>query len=211
MPRTKEELDRIKAARKKGILASAIKIFCRNGYDNTKLDDIMRDCGCSHGLMYHYFRNKDEIFREILRVSAAHTDGMYEQILARRDYSRDNFCRMFVRFLNEIDRDETFTYFIQFITTLPLIRHDFDWGVDRSLRPSHGLPEVFCDIFRTGQKEGWIRTDETPESLTTLLTATLHGLACQKVFFLDRGGTFCLPRPETLYPVFFPPIETSVE
>ena len=36
---------------------------CEKGYDNATVDDIVKKAKCSHGLFYHYFKNKKEIFK----------------------------------------------------------------------------------------------------------------------------------------------------
>lgn len=39
-----------------------------NGFDTVTIDDIAVDCNCSHGLFYHYFQSKDQIFNELMRI-----------------------------------------------------------------------------------------------------------------------------------------------
>ena len=40
---------------------AAVKIFARKGYHGTRIADIAREAGVSYGLVYHYFRSKEEI------------------------------------------------------------------------------------------------------------------------------------------------------
>ena len=65
MPKTARQLEKIKAERKDQIVLAGLKVFCEKGYDGAKVDDIVKKAGCSHGLFYHYFRNKQEIFDEL--------------------------------------------------------------------------------------------------------------------------------------------------
>ena len=205
MPRSREQFEEIKAARRQEIVGSAIRIFCKKGYDNAKIDDIMHDCSCSHGLMYHYFRNKDEIFRAILLSAAEHSDEMYRQYEAEKP-SKETFGSMIRRYMSGIAEDETFAYFIHFMSTLNLIRHDFDYAELFRRYPQHRKPkEVMNELFRRGQAAGFIRQDERPEALATLLFAFFQGLAYQRVFSHSRSLGCEFPDPEIVISVFLAP------
>ena len=54
-----------KEVRKKKILDGALKAFCERGVDSTTIDDICDKVGCSHGLFYHYYKNKDELLLDL--------------------------------------------------------------------------------------------------------------------------------------------------
>ena len=51
-----------KLDRKNDILKSALKVFCEKGYSGAKIDDITKKAKCSHGLFYHYFPTKKNLF-----------------------------------------------------------------------------------------------------------------------------------------------------
>lgn len=50
------------AAKKGLILRSAEKVFARNGFHKTQMDDIAMDAGIAKGTVYLYFKNKEELF-----------------------------------------------------------------------------------------------------------------------------------------------------
>lgn len=47
------------------IVDSAIKVFAEKGYHATRISDIARDAEIAYGLVYHYFKNKEEILDTI--------------------------------------------------------------------------------------------------------------------------------------------------
>ena len=51
---------------KSKIVASARRLFNRQGFDNVSLDDIMRGAGLTRGGFYSYFRTKSELYAEVL-------------------------------------------------------------------------------------------------------------------------------------------------
>jgi AcrR family transcriptional regulator len=63
--REKEEL-------KEAILKAAKKLFLTKGYDKTSIRNIADEIEYSPGIIYHYFKDKDEVFH------ALHTEGFGE-------------------------------------------------------------------------------------------------------------------------------------
>lgn len=47
------------------ILDAATRVFASRGYHGARVSDIAREAGIAYGLVYHYFRNKDEILDTI--------------------------------------------------------------------------------------------------------------------------------------------------
>jgi TetR/AcrR family transcriptional regulator, fatty acid metabolism regulator protein len=46
---------------------AAVRVFARNGFHGSRVDDIAEEAGVAHGLLYHYFRSKDEVLETIFR------------------------------------------------------------------------------------------------------------------------------------------------
>jgi TetR/AcrR family fatty acid metabolism transcriptional regulator len=58
------------------ILRSAIKVFAKNGFFNSKVADVASEAGVADGTVYLYFKNKDDILVSIF-------DHVTDQALAR--------------------------------------------------------------------------------------------------------------------------------
>lgn len=57
---------REKDEKRREIVKAAIRCFSRNGYHNTKVQDITKSIGISTGTFYIYFKNKRDIFVEVI-------------------------------------------------------------------------------------------------------------------------------------------------
>ena len=55
------------ADRQEQILAAALACFARQGYFETRMDDIVRESGLSKGALYHHFASKQEVFMGLFR------------------------------------------------------------------------------------------------------------------------------------------------
>ena len=53
--------------RRSELLRAAVRVFARRGFHAARVTDIAAEAGVAHGLLYHYFRSKDEVLDEIFR------------------------------------------------------------------------------------------------------------------------------------------------
>lgn len=60
--------DEQREKRRNEILAAGLDLFIRKGYAATKISDIAQLVGMSVGLLFHYFRSKEELYEELIRV-----------------------------------------------------------------------------------------------------------------------------------------------
>ena len=65
MPRTREQFSEMKDERRNSILAAALPLFSMN--KKVSIDAICEKAKCSHGIVYHYFRNTEQILERLLK------------------------------------------------------------------------------------------------------------------------------------------------
>ena len=53
------------------VLDAALKLFARNGFAATKVEDIAREAGLSKGAIYRYFPSKEDIFESLVKRAIA--------------------------------------------------------------------------------------------------------------------------------------------
>lgn len=57
----KEHSDRTK----KELISKATRIFAKNGYHNTSLDQVLKGLNLTKGALYHHFEDKKDVFRHV--------------------------------------------------------------------------------------------------------------------------------------------------
>src|SRR5690348_16085826 len=62
--RTKAAGDRA-ADKRRLILDAAVRVFARQGFHACRVSDIADEAGVAYGLVYHYFKSKDEVMNEL--------------------------------------------------------------------------------------------------------------------------------------------------
>ncbi|RAT94561.1 TetR/AcrR family transcriptional regulator [Brevibacillus sp. Leaf182] len=68
MPRTPAENERIRQAAKEKIHAAAMTLFIKKGYHATSIDDVARQAQISKGLLYNYYKGKEELLAAMVQV-----------------------------------------------------------------------------------------------------------------------------------------------
>ncbi|BDU50034.1 TetR/AcrR family transcriptional regulator [Haliovirga abyssi] len=73
--------------KKSEILQAAIKVFMRENYQNMKTAIIAKEAGVAEGTIYRYFKNKKEIFVEILNYYSKYIpEYLFENIKQKNDF-----------------------------------------------------------------------------------------------------------------------------
>jgi len=80
MPRTKQQYQEMKEERKESIVNTALFLFATHGYDSIKIDSITKASGCSHGLIYHYFPKKEDVFHAVMEKAIDVCYELYGEI-----------------------------------------------------------------------------------------------------------------------------------
>ena len=68
MALSKEKQQQIHETRKKQILDAAMELFDTHGYTDTKISDIAAKADISKGLVYRYFKSKEDILYALSEI-----------------------------------------------------------------------------------------------------------------------------------------------
>ena len=75
---------------KKKIVTAAWKLFYKQGYDDTTVDEIIREAGTSKGTLYHYFDGKDALLSSLSYLF----DDKYEELQLQMEPDEDSFDKL---------------------------------------------------------------------------------------------------------------------
>jgi TetR/AcrR family fatty acid metabolism transcriptional regulator len=85
--------------RRRELLDAAVRVFARKGFHASRVGDIAEEASVAHGLLYHYFRSKDEvletIFHEAWEQLATETDRIEASGAPVREQLR-RFARIYL-------------------------------------------------------------------------------------------------------------------
>jgi|Deesub1362A_J573_1020465.scaffolds.fasta_scaffold00673_21 AcrR family transcriptional regulator len=59
----------VDGGKRERILRAAVKVFAQKGYFGSRVSDIAEEAGIAYGLVYHYFKNKEELLLALFQES----------------------------------------------------------------------------------------------------------------------------------------------
>ncbi|MCI8552746.1 MAG: TetR/AcrR family transcriptional regulator [Lawsonibacter sp.] len=176
------------------IIDAAWKLFYRQGYDDTTVEEIIEESGTSRGSFYHYFQGKDDLLSTLADVF----DRKYEELSETMDPEMDRFEQLmylnrelFTMLENSISLDlAARLYSSQLITRGDKSLLDHNRTYYRLLR----------QIVLQGQTRGELRGDITANELVRVYAL------CERALIYDwclSGGDYSLFQyGKTMMPMF---------
>ena len=179
--RTKDEFN--EQRQRQQLLNAAWKLFYKKGYQNTTMEDILKDAHCLNDRFYYYFHAKAELLDSMYKLfdekyeefyqSIDKTLGSFEQLLALNQF-------MFEFMSRQIGRELLTSLYISQLSGTTGIRF---WGEQRS------FVKIILEIVKYGQERGEIRTDLDCHSLAADIVAEERS---QLISWCLAGGTYDL-------------------
>ena len=159
MPRTPLQFKQMKDERKLSILECSLPLFAIHGVSNVSIDMICNKAKCSHGLVYHYFKNVEQIYQELLS-SETFLNLNKEFEINLNDEAYPQIEKIVKKFLSLINESKELVSF-----ALILISNE----------EKKSFYQAFVKLVGNGQKENSV-TGGKPEDIASTFFFTLKGI-----------------------------------
>jgi AcrR family transcriptional regulator len=203
MGRNVETNKKIRDERTEQILNAALKLFARKGVGSAKVSDVASAAGVSHGLVYQYFKSKEEIFETLVGNAIEQTEQAVD-IISKIPISPLNKIRAFFEgFMQGLEKDrqkgEYPYYFLIMIqaTSFETISERVNEILSSKPFP---LGVFFYNAIVEGQQLGEIVQDD-PMMLTSTLLRLSLGIALSSN---PGDSTMVMPSTETILKMLKP-------
>lgn len=190
-PRNEETNRQIRDERREQILRAALQVFAKKGLAATKISDIAAAAQLSHGLIYHYFRSKDEIFT-VLATEALETS---HSIMVHAAHLPDTPLER-LRVMTEATVPNAYQGIgpCYFLIVIQAFTSDAVPAQVKEMatRQSSIYTDVLVPLIKEGQKRGEIVQGD-PLKLAVSYTSMIQGIAIIKTL---GGEGMPVPTPE---------------
>lgn len=151
------------------ILAVATEQFLKNGYEKTKLSDIINGLdGLTKGAIYHYFDSKEDIFNEVANNIGKQNESIFDAIKYSNDINGSEKITKLVSLSINNEVMETITSITPKLIHSPKLLTSFLEQMQKVT-----IPEYFIPIIKEGIEDGSIIADN-PNELAELLAVLLN-------------------------------------
>jgi TetR/AcrR family transcriptional regulator, fatty acid metabolism regulator protein len=158
------------------ILDAAIKVFARTGYHGSRVSDIACEAGIAYGLVYHYFKNKEEILDTIFREQWSGFLAALEDIADCATSSEDKLLSVAALILNAYRVRADWVKVLVFE-----IQRSPRFSDPEQVRAMGRLFQIVARILRAGQASGELRADLDPEAASYLFVGGLDIVVTSRV------------------------------
>jgi AcrR family transcriptional regulator len=175
--------DEYKEKKKKEILLSAGLCFARKGFESSTIDDIVATSGISKGAIYNYFKSKDEIYLEMMRVD---TNESYEYLstsISKLSSTMEKLEFLFKEYL-QFDPTDTETKGKHVVHTEFKLFTTRNEHLNRKMneRRKKFFEEFVASILRDGQITGEIKKEINPVIFSNVFWSMIDGAVLQTVY-----------------------------
>jgi AcrR family transcriptional regulator len=155
---TAEAVSSKRRGKRELILDAAIRVFARTGFHRARVSDIAGEAGIAYGLVYHYFKNKEEILNTIFAERWSSFLETVETIAASPASTQERLVGITAMILG------AYRVHPEWVKVLVLeIQRSSRFAEPGQIRAVGKLFEAVARILRDGQAKGEVRGDLDPD------------------------------------------------
>ena len=169
--------------RRRQILDAGIRVFARQGFHSCRVADIADKAGVAYGLVYHYFKSKEELMNELFTERWSLLLAASEEIAAQDSPPREKLDGI-ARFIIDSYRHDPELMQVIIVevtraansfgrTHLPEISRAYEW---------------VAQIVSDAQKAGEFRSDLDPQIVSMWFYGAIEQLLSGWIFELVPAG-----------------------
>jgi TetR/AcrR family fatty acid metabolism transcriptional regulator len=171
------------AEKRRAILDAAVRVFARQGFHTCRVSDIADEAGVAYGLVYHYFRSKDEVLDTLFLERWSLMLDAIREADARRVPARDKLGAI-ASFIIDSYRHNPDLMKVIIVEVTRAANSFGDTHVDK-IREAYDLIGA---IVARAQADGEFRDDVTPEFAAMAFYGAIEQVLTGWIFAMLPGG-----------------------
>lgn len=169
-----------KSERRAEILSAAVRVFAEKGFDTATMRDVADAVGTRPGSLYHHFRSKDELLRELLHEYFEQGLRMTRELISQNKDAalvlRDSLEALLRYVLRRPLETKIVFYDFRILSQIP--------ELDFIARDQHDIERLWVNLFERAIAEGHVRSDLHPE----IAYETISGAIFAAVRWFEPDG-----------------------
>jgi len=153
---------------KQKIMKAAMDVFSRKGYAKANIREIARTAGISIGGVYLYFKNKEDLYRNLIKERKISLRDAIETTLSQPRTAAESLSAFIKLYLDYAVKHKEFII-------LHIREHGFSFGAHEKRQFFSQQRKLIEKIIHRGIQSGEFRKCN-PEQMATILMGSLRGL-----------------------------------
>lgn len=103
------------------IIKTASRLFYKQGYNSTGINQIIEEAGIAKASLYQNFRSKEDLLAEYLQVSADNTNEVLDRVIAAQTTPKDKALAVFDMLADLVQQEEYYgCNFLNIVAEVPV-------------------------------------------------------------------------------------------
>ena len=179
--------------KRRQILDAAVRVFARQGFHSTRVADIADEAGVAYGLVYHYFKSKDEVLNELFSERWSLLLAAIEETEGNGASPRERLDAVAAFIVDSYRHDPELMKVI--IVEVTRAANSFGRTHLTEIRNAYDL---IAKIVAEGQEQGVFRRDLDPTFASMYFYGAIEQLLSGWIFDLIPSGTEDFERAKAL-------------
>ncbi len=169
-----ERKDREKLQRRNDIIDSAEQLFFKHGLGNVSMDHIAQEAELSKGTLYLYFKGREDLHYAVVNRGLDLLNEIIQRNHVREASGADNLLQLGRSYIDFSREHPGHFQSMMLFDASSFEKVDKEQSL-KILEP--GSPLMFLiEIVKTGQEDGSVRNDISPEKLAMILWSHLSSI-----------------------------------
>lgn len=166
-----------KAKRRQAVIESALLCFAEKGFESSTMDDIVERSGTSKGLVYNYFKSKEELYTSLMEERSSKMFLTLREKFQQLTTATDKLKELFTRYLEASKKEGYHNY----------LKVHFEWIIYASRNENlkekmvSRYEKEICafveDIVNEGIANGEFNSNLDPELIASIFWAKIDGIS----------------------------------
>jgi TetR/AcrR family fatty acid metabolism transcriptional regulator len=172
------------ADRRRQILDAAVIVFARQGFHGCRVSDIADEAGVAYGLVYHYFRSKEEVLDTLFLERWDVLVATIDEVAAREDMAPRDQLHVIVSFIVDSYRHDPDLMKV-IIVEVTRAANSFGRTHLAKIREAY---DGIAGIVERAQEKGTFKSDVTPQYVAMAFYGAVEQVLTAWIFdLLPRG------------------------
>jgi len=169
---------------RQSILAQSAQVFSVHGYFGTSMEDLTRATGLTKGGIYHHFGSKEELALEAFDFAVELLTARLKEMLHG---TQDPAMRLliFINLFRSLIEDPLLKGGCPILNAATEVDDTNPTLCQRVQQRLMGLREFVIQTVQRGQEQGNLRLDTTPDTVATVIIATVEGAIMMSKLYSD--------------------------
>lgn len=172
--------DEQREARYWEILSAALDLFIKKGYAGTKVTDIANSVGMSTGLLFHYFKSKEALYEELIKIGISSSESSFPT----KDDEPLTYLQNTAEIIFDSIKNEPFTAKM-FVLMGQAYYSESASHVEQLKQMEIDMYQSTIELMKRGQEQGTIR-DGDPYALSIAYWSAIQGI-CEQMAVLPEA------------------------